>query len=170
MHLRLDQLVGTMFPDADKVKIMEIFREHYDSSGYRNTHPYPGVPGTLESMHRNGCRMFVATNKRGVAANILLRRFDPEAHIERLLASDCVVPPLGKSEIVNRLIVEYHLDRDQTALVGDTAGDLDAALDNDVSFIFASYGYGKLDQNESNLCMRVISAFPELMGFCDKQL
>jgi phosphoglycolate phosphatase len=170
LHLRLDQLVGVMFPNADVSMLMDGFRKHYDKTGYSNTVPYPGVPGTLESMHRNGCRLFVATNKRTVAAKALVKRLDTESRIEKVWASDCATPPLAKSDLVKRLIEEHQLDRNLTVFVGDSKDDLDAARQNEISFIFASYGYGKLDQKDYlDLRVQTISTFPELMNFCDIQ-
>ena len=170
MHLRLDQLMGVMFPNANASMLMDGFRRHYDETGYSNTVPYPGVPGTLESMHRNGCRLFVATNKRTVAAKVLVKRLDPKSRIEKVWASDCATSPLAKSDLVKRLIDENQLDRNQTVFVGDSKDDLDAARQNEISFIFASYGYGKLDQKDYfDLRVQTISTFPELMNFCDIQ-
>lgn len=168
MHLRLDQLVGAMFPNADVSMLMGGFRKHYDKNGYSNTIPYPGVLGTLESMHRNGCRLFVATNKRTVAAEALVKRLDPRSHIEKVWASDCATPPLAKSDLVKRLIDEHQLDRNRTVFVGDSKDDLDAARRNEISFIFASYGYGNLDQKDYlDQRVQTISAFPELRSYCD---
>jgi hypothetical protein len=67
---------------------------------------------------------------------------------------------------VKRLIDEQRLDRDRTALVDDTKDYLDAAKQNGISFIFASYGYGKLDQKDYlDLRVQTISASPELVNF-----
>jgi hypothetical protein len=69
---------------------------------------------------------------------------------------------------VKRLIDEQRLDRDRTALVDDTKDYLDAAKQNGISFIFASYGYGKLDQNGgSDLRMQIMLAFSERVNSYD---
>lgn len=167
MHLRLDQLVQVVFPNADTRRLMDGFRSHYDRSGYPNTVPYPGVTGTLESMHRMGCRLFVATNKRSVAANVLVRRFDPRSNIESIWTSDHATVPFTKVEMVRMLIDEHGLDQERTVMVGDTMGDLDAALKNGVDFIFASYGYGKLDRTDDlSDHVRIIMRFDEIITIC----
>ena len=45
-----------------------------------------------------------------------------------------------KGETVRRLMAEHHIEN--AAYVGDTQGDLDAAEDAGIDFIFASFGFG----------------------------
>jgi phosphoglycolate phosphatase len=163
MHLRLDELVQTFYPDTDGTMIMQEFKIHYDGSGYPHTWPYPGVVETLQSLRQQGCRLFVATNKRKVAAEAILSRFDKVGIIEDMKTSDGSYPPLNKNEIVQRIIFEKNLDPKRTALVGDASGDWEAARHNGIFFIFASYGYGKLDYRFSNQSkILIIDSFSQL--------
>jgi phosphoglycolate phosphatase len=164
LHLRLDQLVEAMYPDVDGNAVMTEFRNHYDSSGYTHTYPYPGVNETLQYLKEKGCHLFVATNKRKVAARAILRSLDLNNIIEDVYTSDCATHLLSKEKIVERLIAEKRLETKRTSLVGDTNSDLDAALYNNLFFIYAAYGYGKLDLNSMNESKTThIGSFPQLI-------
>lgn len=142
---------------------MREFKIFYDGSGYPNTRPFPGVIETLQTLHQKGCRLFVATNKRKVAAEMIVSRFDRDGVIEDIKTADSNNPPLRKDEIVEKIIIEKKLDPKYTALVGDTTADQDAALCNGISFIFAAYGYGTLDHHFSNQSnVLIIDSFSQL--------
>jgi len=164
MHLRLDQLVESMYPDVDGNAVMTEFRNHYDSSGYTHTYPYLGVNETLQYLKEKGCHLFVATNKRKVAARAILSGLDLNDIIEDVYTSDSVHPLLSKEKIVERLITEKRLEAKRTTLVGDTLSDYEAASKNDLFFIYAAYGYGKLDLNSINESKAThIGSFPQLI-------
>ena len=149
MHLRLDQLIDLLYPGCDLNCMMDKFREHYDSSGYQNTRLYPGVKETLHYLHSRNCQLFVTTNKRKIAAEAILSRLNIDAFFNAILSSDITHPPLGKDDLVRRILIDGSLDPSATVMVGDAQGDADAAFHNCISFIFAAYGYGKLDEKGS---------------------
>ena len=167
MHLRLDQLIDLLYPDRDLDSIMHRFREHYDGSGYRSTRLYPGVEETLKHLHDRKCHLFVTTNKRKTAADAILSRLKIDTFFDTVLSSDIAHPPLGKDVLVRRILIDRSLDPSATVMVGDAQGDAEAALNNCISFIFAAYGYGKLDERgpvQPNI--PIIESFHDLMR-CD---
>jgi phosphoglycolate phosphatase len=169
MHLRLDQLVGSMYPDTDRNALMQEFRDHYDGSGYLNTIPYPRVNETMQYLNEKGCRLFVATNKRNIAAKAIINRVNLNDSIEDIYTSDCADTVLTKEKLVQRLIVDKELDVKSTVLVGDTQSDWDAAIFNCLFFIYAAYGYGKLDHiliNKSKTA--TIDSFSQLIRIIEK--
>jgi phosphoglycolate phosphatase len=164
MHLRLDQLVDSIYPNIDSDTLMKEFKAHYDSSGYPGTFPYPGVQETLKYLNQKGCRLFVATNKRKVAAEAILSCLDLNDIIEDVYTSDRANPAMNKEKVVQMLIMEKRLDAKRSALVGDTHSDWEAALYNGLFFIYAAFGYGNLNNfpiKESEFTH--IDSFPQLI-------
>ena len=148
IFMRLDELVESIYPKEDKTAVMEEFRNFYDNSGYPASCLYPDVKTILAGFHKNGYGIFVATNKRTIAAKSILSNLELSESIDDIYASDCVNPPLMKSDLVKRIIESKKLDPGKTIMIGDTMGDLQAAVQNEVDFIFAAYGYGQLDCDE----------------------
>jgi phosphoglycolate phosphatase len=147
MFMRLDELVESIYPEEDKTAVMEEFRNFYDNSGYPASRLYPGVKTIMAGFHKNGYGIFVATNKRNAAAKSILSNLELSDCIDDIYASDCVSPPLMKSDLVKKIIENKKLDPRKTIMIGDTMGDLQAAVQNEVDFIFAAYGYGQLDRD-----------------------
>ena len=164
MHLRLDQQIEALFPESDQDFAIRRFRVRYDRAGYPETRPYCGVESTILEMKKRGCHIFVATNKRKVAAEKIIARLMVEGAIEIVISSDVMTPPLDKTGQVKKIIVDYSLHLRDTVLVGDTLGDREAAQGNHISFIHAAYGYGCLNLL-STKCDgdRAIFSFPELL-------
>ena len=78
----LDQVVYMLFDDAtpalvDAVKAQ--FRTCYDASGFPATRPYPWVQGWLADLKRQGCRIYVATNKRWNPTRLLMAKLGWDA-------------------------------------------------------------------------------------------
>jgi phosphoglycolate phosphatase len=63
-----------------------------------------------------------------------------------------------KSENIKDIVNDYHLTA--PVYVGDTIGDYDAAAQAGVPFIFADYGFGKVENGQ----IATISTFGELVG------
>ncbi|OPY32658.1 MAG: Phosphoglycolate phosphatase [Methanomassiliicoccales archaeon PtaU1.Bin124] len=163
MHFRLDQLVRATFPDIPPEDVMVHFRRRYDGSGYPTTVPFPGVEGTIRSLKGRGCRMYVATNKRKVAADIIVSRLDVDGAIETVMTSDLSNPPMDKAEQVRRIMSLHGLEASRTALVGDTKGDWEAAEQTGVTFVLAAYGYGNIPAADARgKGVMVIDSFGDL--------
>jgi len=166
MHLRLDQLIDLLYPDRDLNRIMDRFREYYDGSGYRSTRLYPGVEETLEHLHDSKCHLFVTTNKRKIAADAILSRLKIDTFFDTVLSSDIAHPPLGKDDLVRMILIDGSLDPSVTVMIGDAQGDADAALNNCISFIYAAYGYGKLNEKRQMQPTIVsVKSFRDLMKY-----
>lgn len=166
MHLRLDHLVAVLYPNEDLNAIMEEFRVNYDGSEYRYTKLYPEVEETLCYFHKEGCQLFVATNKRKTAAEKILTRLKVSPYLTAVIASDIAYPPLSKEEQVGRILVDAKLDLEKTAMVGDAQGDADAAIYHHIAFIFAEYGYGKLKNSlSSRFDILIIDSFSDLKKY-----
>ena len=62
-----------------------------------------------------------------------------------------------KAENIKDIVTDYELK--WPVYVGDTMGDFDSATKAGVPFIFANYGFGKVEQGQ----IATISAFSELV-------
>jgi len=164
MHLRLDDLVKTTFPEADVNAVVRKFRDIYDSSGYPHTCLYPDVMRTIEALRSTKHQMFVATNKRKKATEAIMNRLGLEGAFELVVSSDISDPPLSKSELVRLVMNEGGLQASRTVMVGDAIGDWNAATENGLPFILAEYGYGNIPHGEvHDGNVWAISSFKELI-------
>jgi phosphoglycolate phosphatase len=77
---------------------------------------------------------------------------------EEIITRDSRTPGYsGKSAMLSDLLRRHRLPTESTIMVGDTAEDGEAAADNRLEFIHASYGYGSV-----SVSCRSITCFSQL--------
>ena len=107
------------------------FKTHYDSAGYLETQPFPGVQAMLATLARAGFRLHIATNKRALPTRRILACLGWTAFFDRVYTLDAFTPPLpDKTSLLARLLADAGLDAAQCAYVGDRQEDGLAARAN----------------------------------------
>lgn len=166
----IQQMFAISFPGTTEVgreKLLLAFREHYDRAGHLKTELYGGVREILSSCKERGIDLYIATNKPARISSAILGNFKIRECFRTLLAIDSVAPPfLGKTAIMRHLLRENKLDVDTALYVGDSIEDANAAGDCAVPFIWAAYGYGKMNA-EMPPPFGTIHAFGELRHFLE---
>lgn len=117
--------------------LLQAFRDHHDSQGWRGFALYDGVPRLLQQLQAAGYGLHVVTHKPHAIAVAVLR----QAGLDGYLAS--VDGPRGGSfDKSSRLLQLRQLDDRCHWYVGDTTGDRQAAVAAGYRFVAAAYGYG----------------------------
>lgn len=155
-----DQIVRELFPDLPFEQGSQIIRRcNLEECEYIYTHGttlYPGLVETLEQLSRH-FRLFIVSNCVDGYIETFFRTF----HTEKYFEDYEFFGRTGKKKGENiRLICQRNGLR-APAYVGDTVWDADACEEAGVPFIYAAYGFGKLD-NPARAC-RTIRSFPELL-------
>lgn len=144
--------------EVELAQIERTFRACYDGEGWRETIPFEGVAETLQRLHLRGFKMFVVTNKPRIPTEKVLTHLGLIHLFQKVVTRDSRTPSYGsKVEMLSELLQQQLLDPQSTVMVGDTREDEEAALVNDLRFIYATYGYGSIDAP-----LRPITAFSEL--------
>jgi phosphoglycolate phosphatase len=124
--------------------LAEHFKTHYDSSGYRASEVFAGIPELLAALAENGRRCFLATNKRIAPTRLILQHLQWEPYFAEVYALDRETPRLpDKSSMLAQLLAEQALDAQNCIYVGDTPEDEAAAHANSLPFAAVSWGYGE---------------------------
>ena len=158
------QLSKAVFPDlaeSDLERLAKAYRAHYDSEGCLKTRLYEGAREVLSRCVEGGRTLDVATNKPLRITTAMLSRFKIDGFFRSVAAVDSIQPPFaGKTEIIRHLLKSHRMDVARTVYVGDTAEDAAAARTCGIGFIWAAYGYGRLEGGEPIL--RTINTLAEL--------
>lgn len=145
--------------EADAAAIEVAYRELYDASAWLETNTFPDVLSTLQTLRREGHRLFVATNKPRIPAAKILERFRLAHLMEDVATRDLAQTKYsGKREMLASLTERNGLSAEECVMVGDTAEDEDAARANGMSFAFVTHGYG-----EANAADYRLDGFAELL-------
>lgn len=127
--------------------VLEAFRSHHDSEGWRRFHLYDGVITLLERLHAAGYGLHVVTQKPRPIAQAVLHQAKLAGYMDSLHA-----PEIGVC--FNKYSSLNQLRQRQVAChwyVGDTAGDQQAATQARYCFAAATYGYGRTASAEVQL-------------------
>lgn len=128
------------------------YKEYYDTEEYKRSSLYSGTELLLKEIDNKGIKMFISTNKRKKATELILTSLSISHYFCRIYCPDSDTPNYGtKSEMVESLLRKETLSAERTFLIGDTTQDEIAARENKLSFIYAKYGYGNLLDMEKSI-------------------
>lgn len=139
------RLLRPEITEAELKEVAGFFAGHYDGSGFPTTRPYPGVEEVLTTLAERGIPLFVATNKRRHPAELLLAKFDWARFFRQVYTSDMQSggPLLSKAGMLELALREHGFEPGATWMVGDTAGDIEAAHRTGMRSCAVSWGYAK---------------------------
>lgn len=119
------------------------FARIYDSTGYRATAVYPGIPELLQELAGAGVPLAIATNKRRVPTLKILEHFRWVDYFRRVGTLDTPTPPhADKGALITTLLADLDLEPRRTLYVGDKREDGEAADANGLPFLAVAWGYG----------------------------
>ena len=145
----LCQVVFPGISDSDVERLARAFRAHYDSQGCLNTRLYDGAREILSGCATAGRTVDVATNKPLGVTTAVLARFKIDGFFRSVVAVDSIQPAFAsKTEILRHLLKTNRMELGRTVYVGDTAEDAAAARTCGIGFVWAAYGYGRLEGGE----------------------
>ena len=145
------------------------FRTCYDAGGFPATRPYPWVPGWIADLKRQGCHVYVATNKRWNPTRLLMAKlgwdvlfdgyysFDmfvdsaaTSAAAPAMAAKSVALPrrALSKAELLAEVMRLCGIDPTDAVMVGDTKGDVSSGAAAGMYTIGCTWGYGTREELE----------------------
>jgi phosphoglycolate phosphatase len=116
------------------------FREYYGSKGLFENKPYAGIPELLDALSARGKRLFVATSKYEKYAWDIVRHFELDKYIEDLKGAD-YKGSLSKTDLIQKIIVDYRLVKNETLMIGDTRHDIEGAHRAGIKCLAIGYGF-----------------------------
>ena len=145
----INDITRELFPshcDIDGLikRIRAAFARVYDSSGFPATVPYPGIEKWLERLKASGAKVYIATNKRLKALELLLRKFGWDRLLDGWYASDMDPSNVRKkTDFLRDALLELGARPENCVMVGDTIDDISAGKANNMRTIGVLWGYGK---------------------------
>ncbi|ASZ10112.1 HAD hydrolase-like protein [Chitinophaga pendula] len=130
--------------DEDVIhRFVQAYQQRYDGLEYATCRLYEGMHEVITTLHKAGKKLFISTNKRAVPTQLILRHLDIAHYFTNIYCIDSVQPAYtSKDSMVANIIDRESLDNKYTLLIGDTIHDQSAAEKNNITFVFASYGFG----------------------------
>ena len=129
--------------DAEAREAQRLFRECYRERGWMENSVYPGIPRLLRSLKKAGKRIFVATGKPRSGSERICRCFGLSPYLTEIAAPDDNGSVSDKTAMILDLIQRFGKE---TVMIGDRRFDVQGALNNGISAIGVTYGYGTAEE------------------------
>jgi phosphoglycolate phosphatase len=148
-------------PDDLQAAALDAFLACYRENLFTRSKLYPDAEVTLDALRARGIRLCCITNKRHSFSDELLKLAGVRDRFELLYGGDSLAEK--KPSPLQLLTAARALGVPPSAavLVGDSHQDLHAAGAAGFDFVFAGYGYGKVDETELG-GVRRIARFAQL--------
>lgn len=136
-------ILGLGKNENKKAEIVANFRQIYDSNATDGVSWYDYSYRFVNNLMKDNVLLFIATNKPSKATNLIVQKMNlnfakdiyyPDKHADKIL---------DKNGMVAEIISKYHLNPADTAVIGDTDVDFNAARANKCVFGFAKHGYAQ---------------------------
>jgi phosphoglycolate phosphatase len=126
-------------------RLVESFKAYYDEEGYKATRVYSGVEAMLKTLSLTSTQLYIATNKRIVPVGRIIEHLGWGSYFRGVYTLDRYSPPLSsKSALLRNMVIDLMVPLDDVVYIGDRLEDAQAAKENGIEFVFASWGYGTL--------------------------
>jgi phosphoglycolate phosphatase len=134
---------------------LEAFLTCYRENLFARSRLYPDVEATLDALLGRGIRLCCITNKRHAFSEELLAHAGVRNRFELLLGGDSLAEKKPSPLPLETAARTLGVPSSDAMLVGDSHQDLRAARSAGYGFVFATYGYGKVDETELGTSPRI---------------
>ena len=120
------------------------FREIYSTVDLKSTNRlYEGIPELLEGLTEDGYRLFIATSKAENFAVKILTYLNVNDYFTAIYGSRYELDRTSKSRVLQAVIDDYGLNKEECILIGDTKFDYVGATEVGVRTGVVTYGFGE---------------------------
>ena len=155
---------------ADRAEeAVAVFRSRYNTVGKYENFPYPGIDTLLETLCREGYRLFVATSKPEVLAKDVLRHFELDRYFVQICGAASDISRDSKDQVIAYLLEQVG-GREQAIMVGDTSYDVLGAKAHGIPTVGVSWGYGAVADMEKAGAIAIAHSMEELLALLRRKL
>jgi phosphoglycolate phosphatase len=134
---------------------LDAFLACYRDNLFVRSRLYPEVAATLDGLLARGIRLCCITNKRHAFSEALLTSAGVRDRFELVLGGDSLAQKKPSPLQLDTAAGTLGVAASASMLLGDSHQDLRAARSAGYAFVFASYGYGKVDETELDTSPRI---------------
>ena len=139
----LRESFATLAGENSADRMLELYRERYDTIGIFENKVYAGVAAALDRLRARGDRLFVATSKRQVDAQRVVERFGLDHFFDGVYGANSDGRNAEKSTVLAAAIAGGRLETAaRIVMIGDRRYDALGARAVGIPAIGALWGYG----------------------------
>ena len=163
-------LIEKAQPDADPVtieKLLEYFRDYYDSHCTVNTHPYRGIPELLQILKDNNVAMAVASNKYQEATSKIISYYFPDIPFVAVEGNREGMPRKPDPSVVFSILLQHPTPKSDVLYVGDSGVDMETARRACIESVGVTWGFRPSSELRKFYADHIVSDPSEILKFCE---
>ena len=137
LRMSFRQICG--MDDEESYEATRLYRERHETVGYLENDLYPGIRALLTALKRRGAYLAVATGKPQRITENILSHFGIRELFDQVEGSVPDSLSNQKAALIRR-VLDRHPGR--AVMVGDTADDINGALEAGIDAVHVQYGFG----------------------------
>lgn len=151
---------------AEKLAIMRShFLPYYESHNAELSKPYEGIAELLTELKKRGVGMAVASNKYQAATRKLIPHYFPGIPFSPILGQREGVPAKPNPQIVEEILAQTGVARDEVLYVGDTNVDMLTAKAAEVDCVAVSWGFRPVTELSEHNPLAIIDNPLQLLDY-----
>ena len=164
----LDQTFIKFGVPEDKTReAIDVFRGRYLVVGKFENSPYPGIQALLDTLQKQGHRLFVATSKPETTAIEILNKFQLAPYFEIICGATFDGTRSHKADVLAYLLKQIGA-QEKALMVGDTEFDVLGASAHGIPTIGVSWGYGQVAAMEQAGAIAIAHSMDELLNIINQ--
>ena len=132
--------------DDDRKLVFNLFKSYYLEHYNDYTKPYPGIDDLLQKL-KGKVRLAVVSNKDNDLTNKIISKEFPNC-FDFIQGSYLDHPKKPHPYLINKIIKENNLNRDDCLYIGDTNVDKESADNAGLPYLLVNYGYRTKEELE----------------------
>ncbi len=128
-----------------------------------HTFLFPNLLETLETLKKDGARLFICTNKPDAFAKRIVSKMFGDSLFEEVCGQIEGLPVKPDPRISNYLIDKYSLNREETLFVGDSKTDVATGKNSLLKVAICLWGYGFYNDELLSRCDYILKEPKDLL-------
>ena len=139
-----EELRTEEYVKAARKDFVDFYIENIDT----HTVPYNGIVELVESLHHDGAKLAVASNKFQAGTEKLIKKFFPAIDFVDICGNREGVPLKPDTALVDLILGKAGVERENCYMVGDSAVDIKTAQNAGIHSIGVSWGFRSREELE----------------------
>ncbi|MEI8347996.1 MAG: HAD family hydrolase [Pseudomonadota bacterium] len=146
----VSELARQALPNGTSQEVIDecllLMRNFYQDQYNQHTQPYPGIVELLQKLKRLGPKLAVLSNKPHEFTEKIVNEYFPPETFEKIWGAKKGIPHKPHPASALALMAELKVEPHETMLVGDSAVDVQTAINAGITPIAVLWGFRSLDE------------------------
>ena len=125
------------------------YRERYSVTGIYENEMYDGILKVLQSIKKNGGKVFLATSKPQEYATEILKYFCIDEYFDSIAGSSMNNNHETKKDVIEKIFLQNDIDKESSVMIGDREHDIIGAKQAGIDAVGVLYGFGDTTELET---------------------